>query len=741
MKRCFKYEISGLVQGVGFRPFVYNLALKFSLAGEIYNDDEGVKLTLCGPDEQIEKFEKALHEELPSLARIDEMRKTELEDAKFDEFKIVASKSAKKHAPILPDFALCTDCEREFYDPADPRYHYPFINCTNCGPRFSIIKSLPYDRANTTMNSFKMCEFCGGEYKNPLNRRYHAQPVSCPNCGPRLALKDKFGRVLALDNDSAKQAARLINEGKILAVKGLGGFHLMCRLKDDTVRLLRERKKRPRKPFAVMCKDVSRAKKYARISPEEERLLSSNLKPIVVLQSLPGAPIPSNLAPGLNKIGIFLPYTGIHLLLFEYLDGDVIATSANVSGEPIIYDEKDLREKLGSVIDFYLDNDREIHSPSDDSIAFVAGGEPIFIRTSRGVHPKFIRTKFKSEKTVLAVGAELKNQFAIFKDGELMISPYIGDLKNVATYERFCALINLFSEIYELKFDEIVADLHPHFLNLKWAREYAANLGPNITQIQHHHAHLLSVILENDLDAKREYLGFCFDGTGYGADGSVWGGEILKVRGKEYERVCKFDEILLIGGEASVKNIWQIAYAAILKYDLECEAEAFLAKFEPAKLKNIKILHEKQINCVKTSSLGRIFDAFAAVILGLDSISYEGEAGMSLEALFDANLDVCYEFEIRSDKICFKEAFKRALNDDAKTAATGFIKGLAKLVADVACAQPNDVLLAGGVFQNKALLENVILILKQKGKKYYINKNFSSNDSSVAIGQIALTLI
>ena len=302
---------------MGFRPFVYNLALKFGLAGEIYNDDEGVKLTLCGPREQVEKFEKALYEELPSLARIDEMRKTELEGAKFDDFQIVASKSAKKHAPILPDFALCTDCEREFYDPADPRYHYPFINCTNCGPRFSIIKSLPYDRANTTMNAFKMCEFCGGEYKNPLNRRYHAQPVSCPNCGPRLALKDKFGRVLARDNESAKQAARLINEGKILAVKGLGGFHLMCRLEEDTVGLLRKRKKRPKKPFAVMCKDLARAKVYAQISPEEQRLLSSNLKPIVVLQSLPGALVPSNLAPGLNKIGIFLPYTGVHLLLFE----------------------------------------------------------------------------------------------------------------------------------------------------------------------------------------------------------------------------------------------------------------------------------------------------------------------------------------------------------------------------------------------------------------------------------------
>ena len=302
-------------------------------------------------------------------------------------------------------------------------------------------------------------------------------------------------------------------------------------------------------------------------------------------------------------------------------------------------------------------------------------------------------------------------------------------------------LTQLFSELYELKFDEIAADLRPHFLNLKLARRYAANFSSKITQIRHHHAHLLLVILENDLDAKREYSGFYFDGTRYGADGSVQGGEILKARGKECERIYKFDEILLIGGEASIKNIRQIAYAAILKYGLEREAEAFLAKFEPAKLKNLKILWSKRINCVQTSSLGRIFDAFAAVILGLDMVSYEGEAGMSLEALYDANLNVCYEFEIRRDKICFKNAFERALRDDAKTAATGFIKGLAKLVADIACAQDRDVLLAGGVFQNKALLENVILTLKQKSKKYYINKNFSANDSSIAIGQIAFALM
>ncbi|MCD8213487.1 MAG: Sua5/YciO/YrdC/YwlC family protein, partial [Campylobacter sp.] len=320
MKKCFRYEISGLVQGVGFRPFVYNLALKLNLFGEVYNDDEGVKLELYGKDESIENFEKALFCELPELARIDEFKKFKSE-REFEKFEIIASKSASKHAPILPDFALCADCEREFYDPKNPRYLYPFINCTNCGPRFSIIKSLPYDRKNTTMSKFTMCPRCLGEYQNPLDRRYHAQPISCPDCGPKLYLKDKSGKILSVQNEAAKQAANLIKDGKILAVKGLGGFHLVCdATNENTLNELRIRKNRPKKPFAIMCKDLAQAKIYAEISKAEEKILISNLKPIVVLKSVANSNLSDLIAPGLNKIGIFLPYTGIHLLLFSYLD-------------------------------------------------------------------------------------------------------------------------------------------------------------------------------------------------------------------------------------------------------------------------------------------------------------------------------------------------------------------------------------------------------------------------------------
>ncbi|MBR8463978.1 carbamoyltransferase HypF [Campylobacter sp. faydin G-24] len=770
MKRCFRYEISGLVQGVGFRPFVYILALRFNLFGEVYNDDEGVKLALFGELENIEKFEKALFAELPNLARIDEFKKR-ISNEKFDKFSIIVSKSATKQAPILPDFALCSDCEREFYDPNDPRYHYAFINCTNCGPRFSIIKSLPYDRKNTTMDKFNMCEFCGSEYADPLNRRYHAQPVSCPNCGPMLFLKDMNGKILNIQNEAVKMAAELINSGNILAIKGLGGFHLVCSAQDESViNRLRIRKNRLKKPFAIMCKNLHNAKKYAEISTAEERLLTSNLKPIVILNSRQNSPLPPNLAPNLDKIGIFLPYTGIHLLLFEWLECDIIATSANISGEPIIYNDSDLRQKLDGVVDYYLDNDREIYSPNDDSIVYLLGSKPVFLRTSRGVNPKFIHTNFKKQGTFLAVGAELKNQFAIYKDGEVMISPYIGDLKNIATFERFDSLIRMFECTYELKFDAIIADLHPHFLNLKWAKDKIEQnslkwvktdhqssssksllsfrklcLNPkfkniNLIQVQHHYAHLLSVIFENELDSSKEYLGFCFDGTGYGTDGTIWGGEVMIVNSKNYERIYHFDEFLLIGGESSIKNIWQIAYSIILKYGLKSVATEFLAKFDDKKLINLKTIYNHQLNCVTTSSLGRIFDAFGSIVLGIDSVSYEGEVGMELEALYDKNIKKSYKFEIFENKILFKDAFIGAFKDDKVTAASAFINGICDIIIQIATTQSREILLSGGVFQNKILVEKIINKFKQNSVKYYLNKDFPTNDSSVAIGQLMFVI-
>lgn len=731
MRSSFRYEIKGLVQGVGFRPFVYTLAHKFALVGEIYNDDEGVKLNLSGEEASFLAFEKELYEKLPDLARIDELHKFKI-DKIYEKLEIIASKSATKQAPILPDYALCDDCLREFYDPTNPRYKYPFINCTNCGPRFSIIKALPYDRVNTTMNEFKMCEFCESEYKDPLNRRYHAEPISCPNCGPKLYLKDKFGKVLASENEAAKEAARLINEGKILAIKGLGGFHLVCDATNEAVVCeLRARKHRPSKPFALMSKNLQNAREIAQISEVEAKLLSSNLKPIVLLEAKNGSNIAKSVAPNLNKLGVMLAFSGIHLLLFDYLKHDIIATSANISGEVVIKDESELREKLGDVIDFYLDHDREIYSPSDDSIAFCVGEEVIFTRTSRGLNPNFIHTNFKQKGTFLALGAELKSSFCIYKDGLLMVSPYIGDLKNVATFDRFKDIFTLFETTYDLKIDKVIADLHPNFLNTKWAKDQ----GFELVHLQHHYAHLLSVIFENDLPDK-EYLGFCFDGTGYGEDGKIWGGEVFRLDKNSYKRAYHFDEFSLFGGENSIKNIYLIAYSIILKYQLEDEGRKFLVNFDEKVLRNFKMMEQKGLNLVKTSSVGRIFDAFGAIICSIFSSSFEGESGMRLEALYDKNLDACYKFSLNDGVISFKDAFKSALKDEPRVAATAFINGMADIIFEISKNEKKEILLSGGVFQNKTLLELIYKKFTEANLKFYINKKFCSNDSNVNLGQI-----
>ena len=731
MRSSFRYEIKGLVQGVGFRPFVYTLAHKFALVGEIYNDDEGVKLNFSGEEASFLAFEKELYEKLPALARIDELHKFKI-DQIYEKLEIIASKSATKQAPILPDYALCDDCLREFYDPTNPRYKYPFINCTNCGPRFSIIKALPYDRVNTTMCEFKMCEFCESEYKDPLNRRYHAEPISCPNCGPKLYLKDKFGKVLASENEAAKEAARLINEGKILAIKGLGGFHLVCDATNEAaVCELRARKHRPSKPFALMSKNLQNARKIAQISEAEAKLLSSNLKPIVLLEAKNGSNIAKSVAPNLNKLGVMLAFSGIHLLLFDHLEHDIIATSANISGEVVIKDESELRKKLGEVTDFYLDHDREIYSPSDDSIAFCVGDEVIFTRTSRGLNPNFIHTNFKQKGTFLALGAELKSSFCIYKDGLLMVSPYIGDLKNVATFDRFKDIFTLFETTYNLKIDKVIADLHPNFLNTKWAKDQ----GFELVHLQHHYAHLLSVIFENEL-ADKEYLGFCFDGTGYGEDGKIWGGEVFRLDKNSYKRAYHFDEFSLFGGENSIKNIYLIAYSIILKYELEDEGRKFLVNFDEKVLRNFKMMEQKGLNLVKTSSVGRIFDAFGAIICGIFSSSYEGESGMRLEALYDKNLDACYKFSLNDGVIGFKEAFKSALKDEPRVAATAFINGMADIIFEISKNEKKEILLSGGVFQNKTLLELIYKKFTEANLKFYINKKFCSNDSNVNLGQI-----
>lgn len=1155
-----KFEVFGAVQGVGFRPFVYKLAVDLGLKGEVYNDGEGVKIIVCAdifgaqqnsvdknsaflnldepnsseaassslnftglnlnpnsispqsapnlpndsaglprdlandlanlPDltslshdlmrdfqaavsvkflpnlselnlneqgsilpalpeqnlcsqdlqgskrdpqnaeqdlreEEILKiFERRLRSEAPPLCRIDKITRSDLNTQdfmqNFTDFKITQSKEGRKFNPILPDFAICNQCKKEFYDPQNPRFHYPFINCTDCGPRLSIIAALPYDRANTTMRVFEMCEFCRGEYTDPLTRRYHAEPISCPHCGPRLFLCGTGGEILSSGEEAIARTAELLRRGQIGAIKGMGGFHIVCDATNErTVRMLRTLKKRPSKPFAIMCRDAAQAGRAASLSAEEEALIDCNVKPIVILkkrefvwrtltgfaadfgtqnlkaqgknpisprfageqeetaqergsalqnlrnfaaqkfstqsaedcaeqgelqsaqifsktthrnfacdmlaaddsqyaaneleraydrsdlqraaknlsspqavsetqattnelksqfaangrepryvsldswhadeqnlqlstkisdlrpaasepvsrssantsslqyaadrtnsrrgaceQDLQNAAdnaalqcavsepssqqtinsqgscsaqicvadahgaysdnrddfvrlpasfsaifrastifIAPSVAPNLNKIGIFLANTGVHLLLFEYFDRPIVATSANISGEPIIFSSEELRAKLGGVISFYLDNDREILTPSDDSIAFVprfaslvpkseaaqsisqnfrspqnapfandqasqkngsteeqnllqkadvvtaekqnvsqklshiakeeatqssgASGlgtqhnlvsgaflcgadmslrEPatkrdfmrellrnraLFLRTSRGMNPKIFPSKFRAKGTFLALGAELKNQFAIYKDGQIFISPYIGDLKNVATNERFFALLDMFVRAYELKFDAVIADLHPQFSHTRFFEQR----GYPMIRYQHHFAHLVSNLAQNDLlFSGKKYLGFCFDGTGYGTDGTIWGGEVMVFDPHGYRRIAKFDEIALIGGENAIKNIYKLALALIFKFNTKDAACEFLAKFNASEVANLEKIAPRS---VRSSSLGRLFDAFAAVICDLRAVSFDGEAGMRLENLYIDGCEQSYKFRLK----------------------------------------------------------------------------------------------
>ena len=994
-------------------------------------------------EEILKIFEERLRGEAPPLCRIDKIIRTDLNTQdfmqNFTDFKITQSKDGRKFNPILPDFAICDQCKKEFYDPQNPRFHYPFINCTDCGPRLSIIAALPYDRANTTMREFEMCEFCRGEYTDPLTRRYHAEPISCPHCGPQLFLCGTGGEILSSGEEAIARTAEFLRRGQIGAIKGMGGFHIVCDATNErAVRMLRTLKKRPSKPFAIMCRDAAQAGRAANLSAEEEALIDCNIKPIVILKkrefvwrteagfaadfgtqnlkaqsknpispkfageqeesaqgqgsalqnlrncaaqnfstqnigvcaeqgrlqsaqilsktarrnfscdasveggsrsaenelgrasngsgsqyaaknlnspqaegelklrhvanelnlqstadsqdlrcvanepdswlatdeyisqnsanmqglrhaedgvdlqrsvSEPGPQQTINLqgscsaqactadargahsdsegdfvrlpasfsaifgasaifiapsvAPNLNKIGIFLANTGVHLLLFEYFDRPIVATSANISGEPIIFNAEELRAKLGGVISFYLDNDREILTPSDDSIAFlplfearasapgsktahssgkISASLPIctqtensaqnsiltqnsatvrtliapqnfngnstdglnfessqrpsdtdtscdvvnftsknnsnainsapqknqndansaaeinsdcetksahgasisnsasalnstnavnladaaksantanlanytnlsaeadaldcalFLRTSRGINPKIFPSKFRAKGTFLALGAELKNQFAIYKDGQIFISPYIGDLKNVATNERFFALLDMFVRAYELKFDAVIADLHPQFSHTRFFEQR----GYPVFRYQHHFAHLVSNLAQNDLlFSGKKYLGFCFDGTGYGTDSTIWGGEVMIFDPRGYRRVAKFDEIALIGGESAIKNIYKLALALVFKFNAKGAAREFLAKFDASEVGNLEKIAPR---AVRSSSLGRLFDAFAAIICDLRAVSFDGEAGMRLENLYIQGYEQSYKFRLK----------------------------------------------------------------------------------------------
>ncbi|EDP7426288.1 carbamoyltransferase HypF [Campylobacter coli] len=716
----YKIKISGLVQGVGFRPLVYELALKSKLFGEVRNDGFGVEIILACTQKECQNFIENLKNHLPPLARIDQLIITQISISNYENFSITPSLENTKSTPMLSDFALCKECKKEFFDEKNPRFLYPFITCTHCGPRFSIIKNLPYDRCNTTMEALKMCEFCKSEYEDPKNRRFHAQPISCPQCKIDVFLKNKKGEILAQDDEAFKTCAKLLKQGNILAIKGMGGFHLMCDAFNlEAIKELRLRKNRPKKPFALMCRDMSDAKELCFVDEEEEKLLGSILAPIVILKAKKAF---SLIAPDVDKLGIMLAYTPLHLLLFRYFDGVLVATSANLSGESIIKDEDNLLKKLGNVFDFYLDYAREIHNPSDDSIAQVVNGKTMFLRTSRGLNPTYLEIKSDKKGVFLALGSELKNEFVIFYENKLLISPYIGDLKSVDVHERFFSLLDFFKQSYDLSFDRILCDKHPNF---SYTKEFY-----NTYKIQHHYAHFCALYFEYEKEFKKDEkaLGFIFDGTGYGDDGKIWGGEIFIGNLKQYERIAHFENFTLINSD--IKNIQNLALSLIWHYDLEDEAKIFLSKIPKIKLENLKKIHTH--STLQTSSLGRIIDAFGSIVFNMEKISYEAQIGLMCEAFYDENLDFSYELFSKDGEINFKELIEGALKDEKSKAITGMFNALANLIITFSKTYDLKVLLGGGVFQNKTLLQ----ILKAKNFDFLVSLKYPCNDSSIALGQM-----
>ena len=624
-----------------------------------------------------------------------------------------------------------------------------------------------------------MCASCEREYNDPLNRRFHAQPTCCPNCGPKAFLKDLKGQILAEGESAFSACAELLEQGKIIAIKGLGGFHLCCDGSNaKAINELRKRKNRPAKPLAIMCENEQMASALADFTKGEKKLLNSQLRPIVLAKKsqVLKPKLSQAIAPNIDKIGVFLAPTSFNLLLFYYFKKPIIATSANLSGEPIITSFNELCAKLNSVADFVLDHNRQILNPSDDSVVFYSEslGLAQYIRTSRGLRPSIVpfqipnnispnsripsqnllnsripsenllNSKIPSEnsqpkytprtphKTILALGSELKNTFGIYYKGNIFLSPYIGDLKNIATKERFDALLATFKRTYELEFTEIIADLHPHFSHTKDFE------GSSLKRLAHHKAHIYSVMCENNLPLNADILGFAFDGTGYGEDSKIWGGEVFGVcESKGLKRLYHFDNFAMIGSQNAIKNIYFLAFALLRKYELS--APSFFGRFDENQLKRLEI--GLKAASVQTSSLGRIFDAVASIVLGLDSVSYDAQAPMELEALYDPSLDVCYEFSVSGEIISLKAVLKSILAESLPSvAATGFINGIAALIAKIAKKHEKSVVLGGGCFANKALLEQTITLLKAQNTPYYLPKNLPAGDESIALGQLYYAL-
>ena len=730
-----KIIIRGIVQGVGFRPFIYKLAHRYNLVGYVFNDGLGVQVDIQGED--IESFIKDIKTFAPPLSRIDDIVSSTIKPLNVDDFNIIKSQNSDISTMLSADMGVCDECISEMYDKTNRRYLYPFINCTNCGVRYSIIKNLPYDREQTSMSKFEMCEECRAEYEDATNRRYHTEPISCPKCAIQLNYVTKDG---IKDIKPIKQFAKDIKAGYVVALKGLGGFHMLCdATSQNAVQELRVKKNRPKKPLAVMFRDIEDIKKVCDLTKEDEKLLLSLHKPIVLVKKKDDFSLASSIADGIEKIGVFLAYTPLHLLVLDEVKVPLIATSANLSGEPIITKDDELFGKLSSVIKSALVHNRDIINGCDDSVMQVVEKKPIMLRMARGYAPLSLYMKDTFSKKILAVGANQKSTIGIAFGNHVVISPYIGDLDSIDSVEYFQKMLDTFKRVYNFTPDVVVCDKHPNYESTKWAKEYTLkHQDTELIEVQHHFAHTLSCMAEYSLD--EEVLAFCFDGTGYGDDGLLWGGEVLLANRSSYKRVYHLQNISLLGGEKAIKEPKRVLLGLLFEFfSFEKVSDMDIAdSFSKAELKTLHMMYKNNINSPKTSSMGRLFDAVYVLCGFYKSISYDGEAGLVLENLAIQVDAKPYSYTIKDGVISYKEMIVEMVYEKDKTQiASRFFKTLTYIIIDITKLYPKKpVVLVGGVFQNALLLSMVIVEFKKLNIRYYIQQKTPLNDSGISLGQI-----
>jgi hydrogenase maturation protein HypF len=749
-------HVDGIVQGVGFRPFVYGLAKKFNLVGWVRNTSAGVDIALDGPKHSLESFILELKDNAPPLSHIDEIHIDWLATRDFQDFKIFESRAvADAFQPISPDVSICADCLRELFDPANRRYRYPFINCTNCGPRFTIIKDIPYDRPLTTMASFKLCHECGSEYADPLDRRFHAQPVACPECGPNIWLENKQGsHMIRVEKDRAIHATQeLLAQGKIVAIKGLGGFHLACDANNPlAVAELRRRKLRVDKPFALMLPDIETVEKYCLVEEQEKALLESQARPIVLLKRRSGSSIALETAPGLDSLGCMLPYTPLHYLLFDTdLYEALVMTSGNFSEEPIVTDNQDALIHLNSLADAFLMHDREIHIRCDDSVMRVFEDGILPIRRSRGYAPYPVHLKFQPP-AILACGGELKNTFCITRGNYAFLSHHIGDLENYVTLESFEKGITHFERLFRVEIQAIAHDLHPDYLATRYAQKRA--IGQNLPDfpVQHHHAHIVSCMAENSLSNDHPVIGVAYDGTGYGEDGTIWGGEFLVSGLRSFRRDFHLSPVRLPGADLAIREPWRLALAWLDQVGIPWDDDLppILAMQENSHSSEIiRGQLRTGLNSPWTSSMGRLFDACSALAGIRQSVNYEAQAAIEMEARLDPDEKGSYGFEIGSESIDPSPLIHALVQDIRKHVNPGIISarfhnGVAQMTLQT-CQEIRtqtgiqDVVLSGGVWQNVTLLRTSLQLLRANGFNVFTHNLIPPNDGGLALGQAVVT--